>query len=86
MRNFLHLLYNVSITKLTHLLICLTEMSQNPVSRSEIEKLVEIGDERELKSRLLSRMEFGTAGLRSRMGAGYSMMNDLTIIRMKRFY
>ena len=25
-------------------------------------------------------MEFGTAGLRSRMGAGYSMMNDLTII------
>lgn len=26
-------------------------------------------------------MEFGTAGLRSRMGAGYSMMNDLTIIQ-----
>ena len=35
----------------------------------------------ELKSRLMSRMEFGTAGLRSRMGAGYSMMNDLTIIQ-----
>jgi phosphoglucomutase/phosphopentomutase len=26
-------------------------------------------------------MEFGTAGMRSRMGAGYSMMNDLTIIQ-----
>ena len=26
-------------------------------------------------------MEFGTAGLRSRMGAGYSMMNDFTIIQ-----
>lgn len=26
-------------------------------------------------------MEFGTAGLRARMGAGYSMMNDLTIIQ-----
>lgn len=26
-------------------------------------------------------MEFGTAGLRSRMGAGYSMINDLTIIQ-----
>ena len=26
-------------------------------------------------------MSFGTAGLRSRMGAGYSMMNDLTIIQ-----
>lgn len=35
----------------------------------------------ELKSRLLERMEFGTAGLRSRMGAGYNMMNDLTIIQ-----
>ena len=29
----------------------------------------------------MKRMEFGTAGLRSRMGAGYSMMNDLTIIQ-----
>jgi phosphoglucomutase/phosphopentomutase len=26
-------------------------------------------------------MEFGTAGLRSKMGAGYSMMNNLTIIQ-----
>jgi phosphoglucomutase/phosphopentomutase len=26
-------------------------------------------------------MSFGTAGLRSKMGAGYSMMNDLTIIQ-----
>jgi len=29
----------------------------------------------------MERMEFGTAGLRARMGAGYSMMNDLTIIQ-----
>jgi phosphoglucomutase / phosphopentomutase len=35
----------------------------------------------ELRGRLLERMEFGTAGLRSRMGAGYSMMNDLTILQ-----
>lgn len=35
----------------------------------------------DLKARLMERMEFGTAGLRSRMGAGYSMMNDLTIIQ-----
>lgn len=26
-------------------------------------------------------MGFGTAGLRSKMGAGYSRMNDLTIIQ-----
>lgn len=35
----------------------------------------------ELEKRLLTRMEFGTAGLRARMGAGYSMMNDLTIVQ-----
>ena len=29
----------------------------------------------------MTRMEFGTAGLRSKMAAGYSMMNDLTIIQ-----
>jgi phosphoglucomutase / phosphopentomutase len=35
----------------------------------------------QLKSRLFHRMEFGTAGLRAKMGAGYSMMNDVTIIQ-----
>lgn len=29
----------------------------------------------------LKRIEFGTAGLRSRMGPGYSQMNDLVIIQ-----
>jgi phosphoglucomutase/phosphopentomutase len=43
--------------------------------------LVKEGKYQELKNRLMDRMEFGTAGLRSRMGAGYSMMNDLTIIQ-----
>ncbi|KAK7464022.1 hypothetical protein BaRGS_00037986 [Batillaria attramentaria] len=36
---------------------------------------------KELEKRLLQRMEFGTAGLRARMGAGNSMMNDLTIVQ-----
>lgn len=39
------------------------------------------GNYSELEKRLLNRMEFGTAGLRARMGAGYSMMNDLTIVQ-----
>ena len=30
---------------------------------------------------LLTRMEFGTAGLRSKMGAGFSQMNTLTIMQ-----
>ena len=57
------------------------EFDQNPVTRSEIEKLVADNKYDDLKSRLLNRMEFGTAGLRSKMGAGFSMMNNLTIIQ-----
>jgi phosphoglucomutase/phosphopentomutase len=54
---------------------------KNEVTRSEIKDLVAANNHAELKTRLLQRMEFGTAGLRARMGAGYSMMNDLTIIQ-----
>ncbi|CAF0798175.1 unnamed protein product [Brachionus calyciflorus] len=54
---------------------------KNPKTKAEIENLVNEQNYGELKSRLLERMEFGTAGLRSRMGAGYTMMNDLTIIQ-----
>ena len=54
---------------------------KNPKTRSEIEELVKANNQKDLKARLMERMEFGTAGLRSRMGAGYSMMNDLTIIQ-----
>ena len=54
---------------------------QNPKTRAEIQGLVDEKKYDDLKSRLTERMEFGTAGLRARMGAGYSMMNDLTIIQ-----
>uniref|UniRef100_A0A8D0CAN3 Phosphoglucomutase 2-like 1 n=1 Tax=Scleropages formosus TaxID=113540 RepID=A0A8D0CAN3_SCLFO len=35
----------------------------------------------ELQRRLCSRMSFGTAGLRAAMGAGFALINDLTIIQ-----
>ncbi|XP_048244066.1 phosphoglucomutase-2-like isoform X2 [Haliotis rufescens] len=54
---------------------------QNDTNRAEIRQLALEKNVDELKKRLLQRMEFGTAGLRARMGAGYSMMNDLTIIQ-----
>ncbi|XP_069130799.1 phosphopentomutase-like [Argopecten irradians] len=54
---------------------------KNETTRNEISKLAQDGDVESLKKRLLHRMEFGTAGLRARMGAGYNMMNDLTIIQ-----
>jgi phosphoglucomutase/phosphopentomutase len=54
---------------------------KNEVTRKEIHNLVDAKNYDELRARLMNRMEFGTAGLRSRMGAGYSMMNDLTIVQ-----
>ncbi|KAK3099451.1 hypothetical protein FSP39_004554 [Pinctada imbricata] len=57
------------------------DWDKNVTTRAEIEELVATNNVDELKNRLLKRMEFGTAGLRARMGAGYSQMNDLTIIQ-----
>ena len=54
---------------------------QNPSTVQEIERLRDDGDEKTLQSLLGSRMVFGTAGLRAKMGAGYSRMNDLTVIQ-----
>nr|KAI8734278.1 phosphoglucomutase-2-like [Biomphalaria glabrata] len=54
---------------------------KNEKSRLAIKELVEKDDFEALRKLLLSRMEFGTAGLRARMGPGNSQMNDLTIIQ-----
>lgn len=54
---------------------------KNPETRMAIRKLVEAKKIDELKKLLMHRMEFGTAGLRTRMGPGNSQMNDLTIIQ-----
>ncbi|KAK3262883.1 hypothetical protein CYMTET_28287, partial [Cymbomonas tetramitiformis] len=43
--------------------------------------LVEAGAETELEERLAQRLEFGTAGLRGLMGAGFSRMNSLTVVQ-----
>ncbi|KJE89583.1 phosphoglucomutase [Capsaspora owczarzaki ATCC 30864] len=56
-------------------------LDQNPKTRKEITDLVEAGNKAELHTRLDARMEFGTAGLRAAMAAGYSRMNDVTIIQ-----
>jgi phosphomannomutase len=54
---------------------------KNPKTRQEIEYLLEQKDDAKLQKLLGSRLEFGTAGLRGAMGAGYSQMNDLVIIQ-----
>jgi phosphomannomutase len=50
-------------------------------SQNEIKTLLEEKNEQELSKRLLKRINFGTAGLRSKMGAGFAYMNNLIIIQ-----
>ena len=48
----------------------------------QVQKLVEDGDWKELATIMAPRLEFGTAGIRGRMGAGFGRMNDLVIIQV----
>jgi len=57
------------------------QWDKNEETRGEIQSLCLAGDVTKLEKLLLSRLEFGTAGLRGRMGPGYSQMNDLVIIQ-----
>eukprot|EP00064_Thunnus_orientalis_P021260 superscaffoldBa00006339_g21418 len=54
---------------------------KNRWTRAQVESLVAAGRWEELRSRLCSRMSFGTAGLRAPMGAGFNRINDLTVIQ-----
>lgn len=54
---------------------------KNPCTRAQVEALLAAGQLDDLRSRLCSRMSFGTAGLRAPMGAGFSRINDLTVIQ-----
>ncbi|XP_011310787.1 phosphoglucomutase-2 [Fopius arisanus] len=47
----------------------------------EIHEIIKSKDVTKLSELFLKRLEFGTAGLRGRMGPGYSRMNDLVIIQ-----
>ena len=59
---------------------------QDPTTVEEIERLRDEGAEKQLRALLGSRMVFGTAGLRAKMGAGYCYMNDLTVIQTAQVY
>ncbi|KAM5531828.1 hypothetical protein V8D89_014527 [Ganoderma adspersum] len=56
-------------------------LDPNEETRTEIEHLVKEGNNAELEKRMSPRIEFGTAGLRGRMEAGWNRMNDLIIIQ-----
>lgn len=51
----------------------------DPITKTEVRKLVESKQFDILESRLCERIEFGTAGLRGKMEAGYNRMNYVTV-------
>lgn len=56
----------------------------DPVTRAELEALIEAGNEAELQERMLGELEFGTAGLRGVVGAGSARMNLAVVVRITR--
>lgn len=56
-------------------------LPQNEHENKEVRELLAKKDTEALSKMFLQRMEFGTAGLRGRMGPGFSQMNDLVIIQ-----
>lgn len=51
----------------------------DPVTRKELQDLIDTGNETELAERFSGRLAFGTAGLRGIVGAGPNRMNRLVI-------
>lgn len=51
----------------------------DPASRGAVQQLVEQRATEQLRELMCTRMEFGTAGLRAKMGPGFSRMNPVTV-------
>lgn len=54
-------------------------LDRNPTSRAKVEALISKGDEASLRDIMCQRLEFGTAGLRGKMGPGFNRMNAVTV-------
>jgi len=54
----------------------------NPTTKQQVESLKKNENWTELARIMSKRLEFGTAGIRGRMGPGFGQMNDLVIIQV----
>lgn len=57
------------------------EGDPNPSTRDELRTVIDNGDIAELESRMDTVLEFGTAGIRGKVGAGPGRMNRAVVIR-----
>ncbi|CAI5758302.1 unnamed protein product [Candida verbasci] len=57
------------------------KIDPNEESRNEIKQLVNDKDYNTLTKKMIPRIAFGTAGLRSSMESGYAHMNDVTVLQ-----
>jgi len=55
------------------------DQDPDPVTRDQLAKLIEAGDETELQRAFEPRITFGTAGLRGELGAGAARMNRVLV-------
>lgn len=66
--------------EILHTSFCLS--LQYEPTKNDLLSLIKQKNYAELRKRLLDRVQFGTAGIRGRMRAGYSGVNDLVVIQM----
>uniref|UniRef100_A0A8B9WDG8 Phosphoglucomutase 2 like 1 n=1 Tax=Bos mutus grunniens TaxID=30521 RepID=A0A8B9WDG8_BOSMU len=84
--NLLHAPYHTGDPQLDTAIEQWLRWDKNPKTKEQIENLLRNGMNKELRDRLCCRMTFGTAGLRSAMGAGFCYINDLTVIQSTQPY
>lgn len=75
------MVYDSGCSDLNNKIQCWLDWDRNTKTRNEIEDLAKAKKWDTLKSRLLHRLQFGTAGLRGVMRAGFDSMNELVIVQ-----